>query len=484
MTEQSLKDKTVKGTAWSSLDMIFGQGISFLVGIILARLLGPEDYGLIGIIAIFLAVFNSIVDSGFSNALIRKTEATEEDYNTVFYTNLLFSVVLAGVLFLCAPFIADFFGRDELSMLTRAMSSVIVINAFAIVQNVKLTRNIDFKTKAKVSLISSVCSGVIGIGMAFIGCGVWSLVGQQISRQFLYTMFLWLFDKWLPSFLFSWRSFVEMFSFGWKLMASALIETAWNEIYQVVIGRCYSPKALGYYTRSKQFASMFSSILTAVVQKVSYPVLSTIKDDKVRLKLSYQRIIKSTMLIDFTLMLGLVGMAKPVILLLLGNQWVECVKYLQIICFNMMLYPLHSLNLNMLQVEGRSDLFLKIEIAKKIICIPPLLLGVFVSIEAMLMGSVITGFVSYYLNAYYSGKLIDYSIWEQIRDIAPSFTIALVDMIVLLCLSFLPLSLWILFIIQGITWVLITVGLCEVARLSEYMELKDIAIKATKNIYK
>lgn len=484
MAEGSLKDKTVKGASWSFIDNIAGQGITFLVGLVLARLLTPEEYGLIGIITIFIAVFNSIVDSGFSNALIRKNDAKDIDYNTVFISNLVVSFILFGVLFLCAPAISRFFNQPQLIPLLRVMGSIVIINAFAIIQRTIFVKNVDFKTQTKVSLVSSITSGVVGIGMAVSGCGVWSLVGQQISRQFLNTALLWFYSQWYPKLQFSFQSFKELFSFGWKLLVSGLIDTVWREIYQVVIGKCYTPATLGQYTRAQQFASICSSNLTTVVQRVSYPVLSSVQDDKVRLKSGYKRIIKVTMLLTFTLMLGLAAVAKPMILALIGEQWLPCVPFLQIICLQMMLYPLHSLNLNMLQVQGRSDLFLRLEIIKKIIAIGPLLLGIFVDIYWMLGSSVLTGLISYYLNAYYSGPFLNYSIKEQIKDILPSFGVAVTMAIPVFAMSFIPMTPFVLLPLQILVGAAITIAICEAMKLPEYLELKGIAMPIINKIIK
>lgn len=480
----SLKQKTLKGTAWSVIDTFSNQGITFLVGLVLARLLTPEEYGLIGIITIFIAVFNSIVDSGFSNALIRKNDACDLDYNTVFISNFGLSVLLFAVMYLEAPSIATFFNQPKLEPLSKIMASIIIINAFAIIQRTILVKKIDFKTQTKVSLISSITSGLIGISMAFAGFGIWALVSQQISRQLLNTIFLWVFAKWFPRFQFSIQSFKELFGFGWKLLVSGLIDTVWREIYQIVIGKYYNAATLGQYTRAHQFASIFSSNLNSVVQRVSYPVLSSIQEDKVRLKSAYKRVIKVTMLITFVLMLGLAAVAKPMILVLVGEQWLPCVPFLQIICFSMMLYPLHALNLNMLQVQGRSDLFLKLEIIKKIIAIGPLLLGIFIDIYLMLIGSVFTGWIAYYLNAYYSGPYLKYSIWEQIKDIMPSFFIALAMALPVYALSYLSVSPFILLPLQIIAGAVLTIAICEITHYPEYLELKQIVLSGIKKIKK
>lgn len=469
---------------WSALENVTRMGVTFVVSIILARLLSPEEYGLIGILTIFIAIFNAIVDSGFTNALIRKQDATDTDYSTVFYTNLVLSVVLAAVLFFCAKPISVFFERPELVSLTQVMSSVVIINSLSIVQRARTIKDIDFKTQTKITFISSLGCGVIGIAMAYMGYGVWALVGQQISNQLLTTILFWLYNKWMPKVVFSRASFNDMWAFGSKLLASSLIDTAWKEVYQVVIGRCYSPATLGLYTRAKQFADLCSSNLTSVVQRVSYPVLSSIQDDRARLKGAYQRVIKTTMLPTFVLMLGMVACAESMIYVLIGEQWLECVPMLQIICIYGMLYPLHALNLNMLQVQGRSDLFLKLEIIKKIIGLGPLLLGVFVNIYWMLAGTLITSLISYYLNAYYSGPFLNYSIKEQVKDILPSFGVSMMMAIPVFAMSFIPMNPFVLLPLQIAVGALITIGICEAIKLPEYLEIKDISMPIINKIIK
>ena len=297
MQQESLKNKTIKGTVWSAADAFLGQGVTFIVGVILARLLSPDEYGLIGICMIFNTVLNGIVDSGFSNALIRKKSCSEEDYNTMFITNMVISVVLYILLFICTPFVSFFFGREELTSLVRVTGLVLLFNALSLTQQTILTKRIDFKTKTKASIASAVISGVLGISMAFLGFGVWSLVGQMISKQLVYTICLWVLNKWWPTFTFSIKSFRYMWGFGWKMLLSGLLNNIWSQLYQVVVGKFYSPATLGQYTRSRQFAAIFSENLTAIIQRVSYPVLSEIQDDKTRMIAGYRRVIKMSMFI-------------------------------------------------------------------------------------------------------------------------------------------------------------------------------------------
>ena len=479
---ESLKSKTVKGVSWSFADNIANQGITFLVGLVLARLITPEEYGLIGIILIFVAIFDSIINCGFSNALIRKKDANNLDYNTVFIVNLILSIVIFIAFFFSAHFIAGFFKQPLLEPLTQVMGCIVIIHAFAFIQRTILIKRIDFKTQMKASVISSVVSGIIGITMAFYNYGVWSLVGQQLSRALLNTICLWLYSHWYPKMQFSWNSFKELFGFGWKLLVSSLIDTVWREIYQVVIGKYYSPATLGQYTRAHQFSSIFSSNMTSIIQRVSYPVLSTVQDDKDRLREGYRRVIKVTMLIAFVLMLGLAAVSKSMIQVLVGDQWLIAAGFLPIICLQMMLYPLHAINLNMLQIQGRSDLFLKLEIIKKCVGVIPIILGIFINIYWMLWGSVGTGIFAYYLNSYYSGKFLDYSITAQVKDISHSFGIAIIMALVTYMMSWLPLSSFILLPLQLFVGATTTIALCEWTGLEEYKEIKKIATPILKKI--
>ena len=473
---ESLKKKTVRGTFWSAVDSISSQGVTFLVGLVLARLLTPHEYGLIGYIMILVAVFNSIVDSGFSNALIRKKDAGETDYSTAFIFNLAVSLVMVAAMVLVAVPFSRFFKEPQLVPLVRVMSVIVVINALALIQRTRLVKSVDFKTQTKASLISSVSSGAVGLVMAFGGLGVWSLVGQQISRQLINTVCLWILNRWKPTWRFSWSSFRELFGFGWKLLVSGLIDTVWKEIYQLVIGKFYSTSTLGQYTRGKQFSDIFSSNMTSIVQRVSYPVLSSIQDERERMREGYRKIIRTTMLASFVLLFGLSAVAESLLTVLIGPRWLEAAHYLQIICFAASLYPLHAINLNMLQVQGRSDLFLKLEIVKKIIAVGPLLLGIFIGIDWMLWGSLATSIIAYFLNARYSGTLIGYPIRAQIKDILPSFGVAAAMAACVWPLSLLSLRpVWTL-LVQLCTGAAITIGLCEAFRLPEYLEMKDTAL--------
>lgn len=477
MHQESLKNKTIKGVGWSAADALLGQGVTFIVGLVLARLLSPDEYGLIGICLIFTTVLNGIVDSGFSNALIRKKDVTDEDYNTMFTTNMAISIVLYVLLFISAPFVSDFFYRVELIALVRVTGLVLFFNALSITQVTILTKNIDFKTKTKASLVSAIISGVIGIAMAFMGYGVWSLVAQQLSKQLLYTLCLWVLSKWWPKFTFYKDSFKYMWGFGWKLLASGILNNVWNQLYQVVIGRCYTSSTLGHYTRANEYASIFSSNLTLIVQRVSYPVLAEIQDDKERMVQGYRKVIKVTMFVTAVCMISLGAVSEPLIYTLIGTKWHEAATYLPLICISMSLYPLHAINLNILQVLGRSDIFLYLEILKKIVGIVPIVIGIFCGIYYMLLASILTGVISLYLNTWYTGKTLNYSFWKQLRDITPSYFTALVIALAVYFLKYLSLPYYIVLMLQIIVGIVACITISEIFKFDEYKELKTIVIK-------
>lgn len=468
---ESLKNKTVKGVAWSALDNVSQHGVSFIVSIALARLLSPDDYGLIGIVMIFTAICTALINGGFTTALIRKKDVTNDDYNTSFIVNLCMSVILYLTIFFCSPLIADFFGRSELVALTRVSSVGLLIGALALVQQTRLTKRIDFKSQTKITLIAAITSGIIGISMALLGCGVWSLVAQALANQTIRTFLLWAVNKWVPNLSFSMKSFHELFGFGWKMMVSSLLETIWKELYQVVVGKFYSPATLGQYTRSKQFSHLFSNNLTTAIQRVTYPVLSYIQDDKERMVGAYRRIIKMAMFVTSICMLLLGAIAEPLLYCLIGPKWHEAATYLPLICISGSLYPLHAINLNMLQVLGRSDLFLVLEILKKIIGIIPLTVGIFIGILPMLCVNVLTGIIAYFLNSYYSGKYIGYSSFMQIKDVAPSYGLAFLVAIPVFSMKYLPLSYWIVLPIQMILACACLFCVCRALRIEQYSEL-------------
>lgn len=479
-----LKQKTVIGMGWSAIDNIIGTGASFLIGLFLARLLSPEEFGVIGIITVFVAIVQLFVDSGFSQALIRKKDIKPSDYNTLFFFSIIVACICFVLVYFGAGYVAEFFEQPIVKPTMQVVGVTLILNALTIVQRVYLTRELDFKTQAIVTVVSTVLSGVIGIFFAFQGYGVWSLVAQIVSRGVFQVALLWLLSKWRPTLNWSSESFKEMFHFGYKLLLSSLIDTLFKNASYFVIGKFYSTRALGEYTRASQFSTVFSSNLINVIQKVSYPVLSTMQDDNTKLLTAYRKLVKSSMLISFSMMLAMAAVAKPMILILIGEKWLPAAYFLQIICLSEMFYPLHALNLNILNVKGRSDLFLRLEIIKKIIAIPMILVGIFFSIEAMLWSAIVVTLLCYLVNAQYSAKLIGYPISEQIKDILPSFIIASLVAVVVWSITLVQFNVYAMFALQIIIGIALTLFIYEKYKQSEYIEMRELILKMIAKIFK
>ncbi|MBF1633363.1 MAG: lipopolysaccharide biosynthesis protein [Prevotella sp.] len=426
MSTESLKQKTTKGIFWSTIERFSNQGMSFLFSVILARMLDPSDFGIIAMITIFFAVAQSFVDSGFSNALVRKTDRREEDLSTCFYFNIGVGIMAYIVLFLIAPLVASFYNQPILSPIIRITGLGVVLNSLCVVQQALFTIKIDFKSQAKVTLSATIISGIVGVILAYQGYGVWALVWQGVVMTSARMALLWLMSKWRPTTGFSKSSFNYLFGYGSKLLASGLLDTIYNNIYPIVIGKFYTPAQLGNYSRALSFAQLPSSNITSILQRVTFPVLSTIQDDIPRLQANYRRLLKLSAFIIFPLMMGLAAVAFPMIRLILTPKWEGCSLYLQIICFALMWYPIHAINLNLLQVKGRSDLFLRLEIIKKIVGVCIMCITIPLGITAMCIGMVASSLISLFINTYYTGKLIDIGYLKQMRDLTPIFINSLI----------------------------------------------------------
>jgi O-antigen/teichoic acid export membrane protein len=472
-----LKSKTIRALSWSFVEVIGRLGVQFVVGIVLARLLFPAQFGLIGMLTIFIAVAQSFMNSGFGAALIQRQRVTKKDTSSIFYFNILVGVTAALCLCGLAPWVADFYEQPVLTPLLRVMSIVLVINAFGLVQSVLLSKAIDFKTQTKVSLIAGLLSGIIGIAMAYRGFGVWSLVGQQVSGAAFGTALLWIFSRWRPAWLFSMQSLREMFRFGSRLLYSGLLNTIFDNIYLIVIGKLFSPADLGYYTRGKQLQELPSQTLSGMVARVTFPVFSTIQDDPERMKRGMKKVLTTMVLVNFPLMIGLAVVARPLVLVLLTDKWAPCIPYLQLLCLAGLMFPLHLINLNVLQAMGRSDLFLRLEIIKKGLVVLNIAITWRWGIMAMITGQIITSLVSYYLNAYYNKVLLHYSIWEQIRDLYPYLLSAMLMGAMVYAMIYLPISSdLILLVCQIAAGVVVYLLLCRLFRFPAYMDLQRLVV--------
>lgn len=418
MAQESLKNKTIKGVIWSSVERFSVQGVQFLVMLVIARILDPKDFGLVGMLAIFLAVAQSLIDSGFSQALIRKQDRTDVDNNTVFFFNIVVSVLLYGILYAIAPWVAFFYEEPQLIGLMRVLCILIVINSFAVVQRAIYTATINFKTQAKASFIAALTSGTVGIYLAKSGYGVWTLVWQQILNAGFNTVLLWIYSNWYPRFLYSWKSFRELFAFGSKLLASGLLDTIYRNMYGLVIGKIFSASSLGFYTQAHRFTDLPSANLTGIIQRVTYPVLCSIQDDDERLRNDYRQLLRLSAFIIFPLMCLLAGIANPLIDLLLGDKWLFAATLIIPLCFSMMWYPIHAINLNLLQVKGRSDLFLRLEIIKKLIGVIILIISIPFGLLFMCYSGIVSSLLCLAVNTYYTGKIINVGFVMQLKDLS------------------------------------------------------------------
>lgn len=433
MADRDLKKKTVHGLLWSAINNFSIKGIQFLLMLFMARLLAPEAYGAIGMITVFISVSAIFVDSGFCNALIRKKEVTNEDLSTVFWFNILISICAYVVVFFISPYVADFYNMPILCPTLRVLGITIITEAFKAVQIAYYTINLNFKQRTKILVSATFISGIIGVILAFLGFGVWALVFQSITGSIISGCLYWFLSSWHPSFLFSKKSFLDLFGYGSKMLASSILTTLYNNIYPIAIGKIYSASDLGHYTRASHYASFLSSNLTNIVQAVSLPVLAKIQDNDKQLRDYYRRMLRTSAFVIFPLMMLLSALSYPIVIILIGKQWEFCTQLLKIICFSMMWYPIHAINLNLLQVKGRSDLFLKLEIIKKIIGLCVLAVSIPLGLIAMCYFGILSSIISLFINTYYTGKLLKLGFISQMKDLSPTL---LLSLFVFICVSF------------------------------------------------
>lgn len=469
-----LKTKTVKGVAWSAVERFTAQGIQFVFNILIARILLPEDYGVVAMLGIFLAVANTFIDSGFASALIRKPDRTEADCSTVYWFNVAVSAFCCLLLWVTAPLIASFYDIPLLTKVTRILSLTLVINAFRAVHETQLTIRMDFRRRAVITIVCTVVIGAVGLWMAHKGYGVWALVVQSIVGSVLRTVLMWLMVNWRPRLVFSKASFKEMFGFGSKLLGSSLLDTIFNNIYALVIGKAFKPAALGFYGRAEAFAAFPSSSMTSMLQQVTYPALSSIQNDEERLAGAYKRLLNMSAFVVFPAMVGLAAVADPFIRLLLTDKWAESIIYLQIICFDLMWWPIHAVNLNILLVKGRSDYFLRLEIIKKMVCIIVLVATLPFGLVVMCYGRIASSLVCLAINTYYNEDLIGYGFLKQMKNMLPILVHSLImGVLVWLIVKALP-TLWlqlIVGVIAGAAYYVLGAWLFKFPELQEVLNL-------------
>ena len=448
MTKESIIQKTYKGFIWSALEEISGQIAHIIIGIILARLLEPSTYGIIGMLSIFMAISNSIIDSGFGKAWIQNKNRTQVDYSTVFYINITIALIAYSILFLFAPIIANFYKMPILTIVTRVISIKLLFCSLQLVQTTKLIIELNFKVLLKVRLFTTIVSGFVGISLAYYGFGVWSLISQSLMSSFLDTILIWSISKWHPSICFSKASFRKLFGFGSKLLITGLYGPIFSNLSSLIIGKFYSATSLGLYSRAKTLVSPPFTVLTSIISRVTFPVLSSIQNEDERLANTYRILIKQTYFLVFPLMFGIIICAPLFTEIILTHKWIECIPYMRVSCIGLTFYPICAYNINLLLVKGRSNIHLRLDIIKKVFSILIIIFSSFFGVLAICYSSIISSIFSWILTAYYSGKLMNLTLKTQIFDITPSFVQAVIMGCLIYLIKFIPINSIIILILQ------------------------------------
>lgn len=484
----NLKKETLKALFWSSLERFGSQFIQFAISIAMARLLSPEDFGLIAMLYIFINLSNTLINSGFGQALVQKREANYTDECSIFYFNIIVALFTIIILFFCAPFIADFYNQPKLIQMSRVLSLTLLFNSLGLVQRTLLTKNLEFKIQLKVSLLSICLSAILCIPMALNGYGVWSLVALFLCNDFFLTLFLWIFSPWRPSFVFSIISLKSMFSFGSRLFLVSLLNSVFGNIYQIIIGKLFSPSTLGFYSRADSLSKYPVTIISGIISSVTFPVFSRIQNDKKRLKSSVIKVSKMLTVITFPLMIGFITVAHPLVEVLLTEKWLPSVLYLQLLCLIGLVYPISVINLNALNAQGRSELFLKIDLVNKILILIVVMITYRFGIIAMIIGQIANSFFSLYLYSFYNSKLLTLTLKSQIKGMIPAFSVSIVMGLVVYSIKYIYLDdQLLLLVIQMTLGVLVYISLCFIFKISAFMEviiiIKDfIPSRKSKNI--
>lgn len=420
----NLRTQSISGMKWSAIERFSVQGIQFVIGLILARILNPSDYGIIGMLAIFMAISQTLIDSGFSKALIQKQNRTETDFSTAFFFNIAVGIICYLILFVSSPYVALFFKEPILESVLKVIALNLIFNSLAVVPVAKLSINVDFKTQSKASVVATILSGTIGVFLAYRGVGVWALVAQSVSHSLVNMLLLWFLLKWKPRWEFSLESFKNLFGYGGNVLVASIISTIYSNINTLVIGRFYTTKDLGFFTRAQQFPTFLSSNLTLIVQRVTFPILSKIQSDDNRLCVVYREYIKISSLGIFFLLVFLSSIANPLVDLLLTDKWIDSVIYLRIFCYALMFDHVSVINLNLLYVKGKTNLVLRLEIIKKSLAFIILIISIPFGVLAICLSQIIYTQVAIFINTYYTGKLLNFGYFKQMKDYIPYFIFA------------------------------------------------------------
>lgn len=462
------KMTVISNLVWRFAERCGAQLVSFIVSIVLARILAPEDYGTIALVTVFTAILQVFVDSGLGTALIQKKDADEIDFSSVFYFNFVVCLILYLGMFAAAPFIADFYGDVTLVPVIRILSLTIVISGVKGIQQAYVSRNMLFKRFFFSTIGGTIFSAVLGIAMAYAGFGIWALVAQQLSNTFIDTLILWITVRWRPTKSFSWTRLKYLLSFGWKLLVSSLLDTAYNNLRNLIIGKMYSSSDLAFYNQGDKFPKVIVTNINASIDSVLLPTMSSAQDDKERVKQMTRRAIKTSTYVMAPLMMGLAFCAEPIVSLVLTDKWLPCVPFLRIFCTTYMFWPVHTANLNAINAMGRSDWFLRLEIIKKIMGMTILLSTMWFGVMAMAYSLLLSSVLSQIINSWPNRKLLDYGYLEQVRDFAPGILLAVIMGICVYFISFLHLSTIVTLLIQFIVGAAIYIGVSAILKLEEF----------------
>lgn len=458
----------ISNLVWRFAERCGAQLVSFIVSIVLARILAPEDYGTIALVTVFTAILQVFVDSGLGTALIQKKDADEIDFSSVFYFNFVVCLILYLGMFAAAPFITDFYGDVTLVPVIRILSLTIVISGVKGIQQAYVSRNMLFKRFFFSTIGGTIFSAVLGIAMAYAGFGIWSLVAQQLSNTFIDTLILWITVRWRPTKSFSWTRLKYLLSFGWKLLVSSLLDTAYNNLRNLIIGKMYSSSDLAFYNQGDKFPKVIVTNINASIDSVLLPTMSSAQDDKERVKQMTRRAIKTSTYVMAPLMMGLAFCAEPIVSLVLTDKWLPCVPFLRIFCTTYMFWPVHTANLNAINAMGRSDWFLRLEIIKKIMGMTILLSTMWFGVMAMAYSLLLSSVLSQIINSWPNRKLLGYGYLEQVRDFAPGILLAVIMGICVYFISFLHLPTIVTLLIQFIVGAAIYIGVSAILKLEEF----------------
>lgn len=477
MSQDNLKYQTKKGLYWKFAEQFSNYGIQFIIGIFMARMLSPEDYGLTALPAVFMAISGIFVSGGFGTALVRKPELKEEDLSTAFYYSMTVGATCYVALFIASPWIADFYNAPVLKPLMRVTALSFLYSPIGTPQGVLLQRRLDFKTPTKVSVVCRIVSGVLGIAMAYCGYGVWALVISGMISGIVGQLITIYVVRWYPKTGWSKESFHYLWNYGNKIMGSWLIGTIYENIAPVIIGKYFSPTQLGIYNRAQGYAKMPSQNVTGTLQGVTFPVLSQIQNDDERLSRSYRKMLRVSAFVVFPLMMMLAALARPLVLALITAKWEACIVLLQIMCLSMMWYPIHAINLNLLEVKGRSDLFFRLEIIKRGIGLTILCFTLPMGLVAFCWGGVVSSMLCLFVNTYYTGKIIHVGYLRQMRDLTHILLLSFAMYGIVWGVLQLSSNLWLQIIVGGLVGSSFYLGLSYLLKFSELEEVKYLLSK-------